>query len=132
LSCGATILSAYPACPECGFVFPVESRQLPRIYDLELRAVFAGADTPSDAKGREYRRLREFARQKGWSVGWVVREYRKLFSELPAMSDVTDDERRDEYRRLVSFAAEKNYKPGFALVRYKDLFGAWPRREWRA
>lgn len=132
LKCGSTVLAAHRICPECGFEFPVESRKLPRIYDLELHAVYAGADTPSDAKGREYRRLREFARQKGWSVGWVAREYKKLFSELPPMPDVSDEERRDEYRRLVQFANEKNYKPGFALIRYKDLFGAWPRREWRA
>lgn len=128
--CGATVLSAVRVCPECGYEAPAQEKPDPKIYDLELKAVFAGADTPSDAKGREYRRLRQVAKDKGWSLGWVVREYKKLFNEDPVMVDVGEEEQREELARLRALAAEKGWKPGFAGVRFKTMFGKWPPRGW--
>lgn len=131
LQCGATFPSYDRQCPECGYEPPQEKKHV-RIYDLELQAVYAGVDTPGTAKDREYKRLRSVAKRNGWSVGWVVREYRKLFAEAPVMSDVTEEEKRDEFQRLTEITQKKGYKAGFALVRFKDMFGQWPRKEWRA
>ena len=126
--CGATVEAWIVKCPLCGYVHVPPPVAGPRIYDRELRMVFAGVDTAADAKQREYARLRAVATSRGWSVGWVVREYRKLFNEAPRLDDVTPDEKRAELARLRELAAAKGYKPGFAAVRYKEAFGVWPRR----
>jgi superfamily II DNA or RNA helicase len=130
--CAATILAAYEVCPECGWKFGGDGssgRAMPKVWDLELRAVFAGADTPSTAKEREYRRLRELARSRGWNLYFVVKEYRKLFGEAPRITDATPEEKLAEYERLRALGAERKFKPGFAKVRFKELFGHWPERD---
>lgn len=127
LQCGATINAAYEMCPQCGYVFV--ARELKhRIYSMELKKVFAGASTPDDAKGRELSRLRSLAADRGWSLGWVVREYRKLFSEAPVLVDVSEDEQRRELYRLRELQLARGYKPGFVAVRFRGTFGRWPPR----
>jgi DNA repair protein RadD len=127
--CAATILAAYEYCPECDYHFGGgggSERVMPKVWDLELKAVFAGADTPSDAKGREYRRLRELARARGWNLYFVQKEYKKLFGELPLITDATIEEKQAELERLRTVVVAKGFKPGFAKVRFKELFGHWP------
>lgn len=129
--CLATILSAYQECPDCGQSFEVDSfghRTGPQIYDMELRSVFAGAHTPSTAKVREYRRLRELARAKGWNLYFVIKQYKKLFGVAPVIVDATPQEKAEEFARLRKTAASKGFKAGFAAMRFKDLFGHWPER----
>jgi hypothetical protein len=126
--CGATILSAYPVCPECSYEFPKKARSGPRIYDLALVEVYAGAETPEDAKRREYKRLRALQKSRGFSLYFVVKSYRDLFGEAPTIDDATDAERHEELKRLNALAASKGFKAGFAKVRYKQLFGQWPAR----
>lgn len=121
--CGLTFAGA-PPCPGCGFVPERSAPPPPRIYSLELREVYAGSDTPPDAMAREWGRLRGLASSRGWSLGWAVREYRKLFTHLPLVSR---DEQAAIYRADVAFAASKGWKPGWAAYRYRELFGAWPR-----
>jgi superfamily II DNA or RNA helicase len=126
--CGATILAAYPVCPECSYEFPKKARSGPRIYDLALVEVYAGAETPEDAKRREYKRLRALQKSRGFSLYFVVKSYRDLFGEAPTIDDATDAERHEELKRLNALAASKGFKAGFAKVRYKQLFGQWPAR----
>jgi superfamily II DNA or RNA helicase len=127
--CGATILAAYPECPSCGYAFPRKAREAgPRIYDLELREVYAGSETPDDAKKREYRRLRQLQKSRGFSLYFVVKSYRDLFGVEPVIEDASMDERRFELVRLQALARSKGFKPGFAAVRYKKLFGMYPPR----
>ena len=126
LKCGACYPSRPGPCPECGYEPPVRTPPPPRIYSLELRAVFAGDATPADAKRREYERLRSVARERGWALYWVCKEYRKLFGALPIIDDATDEERVHELSRLIALVRERGYKPGFAAVRYRELFGSWP------
>lgn len=126
LKCGACYPSRPGPCPECGYDPPVRVPPPPRIYSLELREVFAGADTPAAAKRREYERLRAVARERGWALYWVCKEYRKLFGALPIIDDATEDERVRELSRLIALVRERGYKPGFAAVRYRELFGSWP------
>ncbi len=132
LQCGATILSAYRVCPECKYTFPHDPKRDPTIYDWALTEVFAGEQTPTEAKDREYTRLRRLARVKGYGVAWVGREWKKLFGKMPDFVDVTDDEKRAEFRRLQLIGVQKGFKPGFAGVVYKQTFGAWPPRAWNA
>jgi hypothetical protein len=102
-----------------------------RIYNAALAVAYKGAATDSSLKQAEYLRLRDLARAKGWSVGWVVREYRKLFGTMPDLSDVRLADRYAEYCRMRDFAAERGWKSGYAAARYRDLFGQWPPWEWR-
>ena len=119
-------------CPQCGFVPPSKPAEAPRIYDMALLEVYAGADTPESAKTREWERLRRLCSERGWTVGFAIREYQKLFHERPPLLAVSDDEWRSEFTSLVELGQKRGYKPGFALVRFKELAGHWPRREWRA
>ena len=121
-----------PGCPSCGFVPDAVPVTPPRIWDLELQEVFAGADTPDSAKLREWQRLRRLCKEKRWGLSFAFKEYKKLFTDPPPVGDVTDDEWREEYQRLAAFAQQRGYKPGFALVRFKEMAGRWPLRAWRA
>lgn len=128
LKCGATFPSYERKCPACGYEPPIEVKSV-KIWDLELRAVFAGAETPSTAKEREYRRLRALAKSRNWSLYFIQKEYKKLFGELPIITDATLDEQRAEYLRLVKLQTERGFKPGFVGVRFKEMFGRWPTNE---
>ena len=128
LKCGATLPARLMECAECGYRFTRRDPRIPRIYSLELQEVFAGKQTPDDAKRKEYDRLRAFQRGRGWSPSWVAREYNRLFSEPVIIRDATQDEKIEELARLRTIAEKKGFKPGFAAVRFKGLFGHWPHR----
>ena len=127
--CGACIPSVRPVCPECGYVFPKEERKGPKIWDLELAEVYAGAQTPADAKRREYERLRKLGRERGWSLYFVQKQYRELFGVVPVLHDATHEEKVAEYQRLLKVQQAKGFKPGFVAVRFRDTFGRWPSKE---
>lgn len=133
LQCGATVPSGCDACPECGCKFLHREAAPPRIWSLELRAVWAGASTPGAAKRREWDRLLTVADTRGFGLTWAADQYRKTFGgELPPVaSTLTIDELRDEYVRLAVFGHERGFKPGFATARYHDSFGRWPSKAWR-
>lgn len=127
-SCGATIEIYQRTCPECGFVVP--KRELPSlvIYDQQLREVFRGPATPEEAKAREYRRLRQLGRERGWSLYFVQKEYKKLFGESPVIFDASEEEKIQELGRLRAIQRERGWKPGYVKVRFKETFGQWPHR----
>lgn len=131
LLCGATYESGPDACPQCGFVAPSKDWKPVRIYSAALREAYKGAATHDDVKVSEYRRLRALARAKGWSVGWVVREYQRLFGLPPDLADVSHSERRHEYVRMREFGHSRGWKPGYAAARFHAMFGSWPPREFR-
>jgi hypothetical protein len=115
-------------CDQCDFRFEIEARWKPRIYSLALESCWAGDETPDDAKKAEYQRLRAFAKSKGWSIGWIVKEYKRVFGEKPSLHDVTPSERMAEYQRLLALAKKKGNKPGWASWLFRETFGAWPPR----
>ena len=125
--CGAAMHPAVMIC-DCGWRFEVQQRQKPKIWSLELVEAWAGDQTPDDAKKREYRRLRRFAQSRGWSIGWVVKEYTKLFGQAPGITDVSPEERKAEHQRLLTLAHKRGYqKPtGWAAWAFKRTFGVWP------
>lgn len=121
--CGATVTSPTPTCPECGWVWITATPKAPRIYSLELAEVFAGAETPIEAKRREWSRLMKLALDKHWGVSWAAREYRKLFGSPPTLSD---DEARRAYAELASVGRSRGFKPGFAFARFRSEYGRVP------
>ncbi len=128
-SCGYTWQpEGSSTCPSCGYTPPATEQARPRIYDMALVEVYAGSMTPDDAKSREWRRLRQLAAERDWSLSFALKEYEKLFHERPSLSNVTDDERRREHAKLQAVAAKKGYKPGWVAYRYKHIFGQWPPR----
>jgi superfamily II DNA or RNA helicase len=131
LACGHVYARTLDACPMCGEPRPRQEPPAIRIYSSALRLVYAGTDTAPEHKRAEYRRLRALAAAKGWSLGWVVKEYGKLFpDESPNMRDVTADEWRREHARLMLFASERGFRPGWVGYRFKALSGRWPDRTW--
>jgi len=100
----------------------------PRIYDIALEEVFAGSATPDDAKTRELTRLRQLASERGWSLGFVAKEFEKLFGARPTFGDCSDAERQRELASLRAVAQKKGYKAGWVAYRYKHIFGVWPPR----
>lgn len=126
LHCGAIVHAAYQKCPECGHVFEVQQRKGPKIYSMELLEVFAGADTPVDAKRAEYAVLRKLQKTNGYDLYFVCKKYKDLFGEACVIHDATQDEKRAEYAKLQQLARARGFKPGFAKVRYKEMFGSWP------
>lgn len=126
LQCAATLHASVQTCPACGYVFTCRDPRIPRVYSLELREVYAGSDTPDEAKAREYQRLRDLQRARGHGIGFVVSQYRKLFGAAPVIRDATHDERAAELARLKKIAEDRGYKRGFAAVRYREMFGSWP------
>jgi DNA repair protein RadD len=129
LVCGACYPSAMGDCPECGWSPPKREQPRPRIYSLELREAFAGADTPDAAKRAELDRLMGEARSRGWKLYFVVKEYEKLFGTKPDLGPVTtEDEKRREHGALIAKARAAGYRDGWVAHRYRAMFGAWPRR----
>ncbi len=126
-ACGAVVNSAYVDCPECTWHFEAQrERKGLKIYSLELVEVYAGKDTPIDAKRREYQRLRTMQRTNKYPFYWVVKQYKELFDEPLVIHDASNDEKRAEFARLRAVGMKRGAKPNFAKVMFKNLFGHWP------
>ncbi len=130
-SCGA----AFPvsewtdndgACPGCGFV-PERKRPEMRIYDYALSLVYNGADTPDEAKIREWARVQSVSDARGFGLGWAVEQYKKLFDSVPQL---TPEQRRACYDGWRFWAIQNGRKPGMAYYRYLQLFGEKPPWSW--
>jgi len=127
-ACGATSAAWRSSCPECGFVPPLVEAPKLKIFSQELRRVFAGMQTPDDAKRAEYLRLRDEGRKRGWNLYFVQKEYAKLFREKPVIDDASDEEKHAVLALLRETALAKGYSPNWASMRYKQTFGRWPAR----
>lgn len=117
-------------CPACGFEPPPPKVRRPKIYSAELREVYAGSATPHQAKVDQRNRLRNYAREHGYSLGWVAREYRRLFNEEPNFSDIPEAQKYAEWGRLISLAMKKGWKPGYAKLMFRKTFGYWPPKHY--
>lgn len=131
--CGATILSAYQVCPECGFEFPRQARSTPRIYDMDLVAVFAGSATPLDAQQREFNRLLQQADARNWSLWFVCKEFEKLFKRMPSqeLRALPRDKQRELFERMRRGATERGRSISQVRGTWKHMAGAWPDWSWR-
>lgn len=134
LKCGATILSAFPKCPECGFEFtPAAEARPPTIFDMELRAVYAGADTPVEAQQRELNRLLELCDTRGWSVYFAVKEFKKLFGREPQdeLQRLPLDRKRELFDQMKAAGMKKGWPINRVRGWYKATTGQWPEWGWR-
>lgn len=121
------------ACPGCGYqdtpsadAGPVR----PRIYDMALMEVFAGADTPEQFQLREWKRLVALCERRDWGLDWGARQFQKLFARPPQAAWFTEEQRRSVLQSFRAVAQKRGFKPGFAAVRYRELFGSYPPRGW--
>lgn len=131
--CMAMFPTGISACPMCGWTPPQPKPVEVRIYASELQRVYAGADTPDEHKRNELERLLGLADRRGWSLYFVIKEYKKLFATDPSvatMAALPEAVRRREYDALRHTQATRGFKPGFVAARYKQMFGTWPPREW--
>jgi len=128
LKCGAVVVASHRECPMCSTPFKFQNREREdvEILDLELQAVYAGISTPEDAKRREYARLRQVQREQGLPVDWVIKEYRKLFSETIVIRDGTPGEHKQHLAKFRAVTGKRGYNPKAAGVMFKKLFGFWP------
>jgi len=124
--CGATEPAWQVRCPACGFVPPKVAAPELKIYSHELKEIFAGLKTPADAKDREYQRLRDVQKEKGFSLYFVQKEFAKLFGEKPVIRDATREEKQSYLDRVRAECSERGHKPARASVLYKQVFGEWP------
>ena len=124
LFCGYTYQTGPRVCPSCGKAPPQEENPI-KIHSVELQKVFAGKETPDNAKYRELDRLLAL----GVGLDFVIKEYKKLFSEPVPVWRVPKQLRFDWYRSLIGVARKNGWKSTYALARYKTAFGCWP--EWR-
>lgn len=127
LKCGLVYLCELEACPDCGEPPPRRVARPERIFSLELEAVWDGERTRDDAKAAELNRLMVESRARGWSLDFVVREYRKSFGHEPDLRPVaTNEDRKKQLNSWRAFAKARGFKPQFAAARYRQMFGAWP------
>lgn len=128
LSCGYTYLATPGACPNCGFVMQQKKKQV-KIYNSELREVYAGIDTPAAAKGKELERLIALVEAKGWNLSWALKKYKEIFFESAPVWRIPMDARMRWFNEMVQYARTKGHKKGYPFARYYAQFKCWP--EWR-
>ncbi len=125
--CGVVYLCADPICPECGSHPTPKVRRPPVIVSVELQELWAGEWTRPDVKQREYKRLREEAKRRGFRLYAVETQYRKLFGEAPKFFDVTPAEKKAEFYQLKSEGERLGRKAGYAAARFTEMFGHYPK-----
>jgi len=126
LMCGACTEAWRGACPVCGAEPPQNPKRKPKIWSLDLEEVFAGPDTPEDAKKSEWLRLLDLCRRREFSYYFAVKEYRKLFGKPDP-----DLFRLLGYRELERFFGQIRGKTlAQRRVIYKSITGGWPDRSW--
>jgi DNA repair protein RadD len=136
-ACGCTYECSLDTCPECGHTPERQARQLPRIWNLELREAIEGAGgdpslVGSGQKAGEWLRLLSLCRDRQWSLSWAAKKYRELFQEDPPLELVSGPQRLAELTLLTREARTRGHKAGAAAHRYKSLFGGWPSKAMKA
>jgi len=128
LGCGYTYVSAAGPCPSCGLVMQ-QPKVTVKIYNSELREVYAGIDTPCTAKHQELDRLVEMVEGKNWSLSWALKKFRALFFESAPVWRIPLDARKRWFDEMVEYGNKNGHRRGYPFARYRSEFGCWP--EWR-
>jgi superfamily II DNA or RNA helicase len=93
------------------------------IYSRELREVYAGDETPVEARRAEWNRLVDLCQQRKWAIGWAAKQYRTLFKAPPPATWVPPAMRAAQVQAWKARASEKSYKPGWVRVMEREAFG---------
>jgi DNA repair protein RadD len=125
--CGLVYLCADPYCPDCGSHPTPKVKRPLVIVSVELQELWAGEFTRPDVKQREYKRLREEAKRRGFRLYAVAQQYLKLFGEQPKFFDATPAEKKEEFYAFKKEGEKLGRKAGYAAARFTDMFGHYPR-----
>jgi len=128
-ACGKSFPDPFMICSECGFNSPKKNKERPKILDLELNSEWCGKQTSDSLKAKELERLLSIREVKGFSLWWVVKEYKKLFTDPPIIPN-DESTKIKELRGNLEFAKSRGFKPGWATWRFKETFGHWPPKVW--
>lgn len=128
-ACGMAFPSSFKICPLCGTASLVNDKRRPRIVDAELSVAWAGKQTEEALKRKELARLWSEKASRNLTYYWLVREYKKLFTDHPPIH-VEEEEKQKELSRHLGIARAKGFKDGWATWRFKEAFGHWPNRKW--
>lgn len=110
----------------CGFKWVPGVRTPPKFLSLELREVYAGSETPDDAKRREWERLLSRS-----GVAKAIHSFKETFGHPPIwVAELPEEARRTEYVRLRKLARIKGYSDGWASHSFKSSFNAYPPWAW--
>lgn len=132
--CFAVIPASARICPWCGFVSPVQAREvretgdeLVEVSPLHRRYLAMGPDERLDM----YRGLVLDAKNAGYKPGYAAYQYKSRFGiwpepEIVARAEAGTGLPIEALAKWIATAEERGYKPGWASFRFKTMYGRWP------
>ncbi len=118
--CGACMEASVKNCITCGTKFvPGVNGKPPKVHNLELREVYAGVETPHDAKTKELLRLLD----RGDSLTAASKHHVKLFGERPDWTKVSDKYLQLAVRTMLTRGMDRGKV--YAIVR--SITGRYPK-----
>lgn len=131
--CGAVMESFHRSCISCGTEFVPGIHKPPKIHNLALREVYAGIETPPEAKIMEFTRCLQTER---WPWPKVKKHYESIFGESPPQaywSELSSFFIKGEWTRLVGnlkFKLGAKAQDAASSI-IKSYTGQWPSYNWR-
>lgn len=117
--CGAVMVSAERSCITCGVKFVPGIHKPPRVLNVELAEVYAGSETPLDAKQAELIRMLT----RGDRLTEASKKYVRLFGEKPDWSRVPNQVLAREVKTMLLHGSDR--ARAYAIV--KSITGRYPR-----
>ncbi len=135
LKCGCVMEPGGRSCEFCGERFIPGIKEMPKIWDMELREVYDGSETPVWAMEKELRRL---VVDRGIPLWGAAKEFEKLFGAAPPEQMVKALPRetlqaeyiRNRDRGIVA-TGDVDKACGRAAHIHREATGEWPPWEWR-
>ena len=117
--CGAVMTSEHRTCITCGVAFIPGVHRPPKILNVQLAEVYAGSETPLDAKQAELMRLLN----KGERLTQASKKFERLFGHRPDWSSVPNEILAREVRAMLTRGVDR--AKAYAVV--KSITGRYPR-----
>jgi DNA repair protein RadD len=117
--CGAVMTSEHRTCITCGVEFIPGVHKPPKILNVALEEVYAGSETPLDAKQAELMRMLN----KGDRLTEASKKFERLFGHRPDWSRVPNELLAREVRSMLHMG--RNRATAYAIV--KSITGRYPR-----
>lgn len=117
--CGAVMESSHRTCITCHVAFIPGVHAPPKILNVALAEVYAGIETPGDAKQAELIRMLT----RGDRLTEASKKYERLFGEKPNWGNVPNDILTREVRTMLHRGMDR--AKVYAIV--KSITGRYPR-----
>jgi superfamily II DNA or RNA helicase len=117
--CGAVMTSEHKTCITCGVKFIPGVHRPPKILNVALEEVYAGSETPLDAKQAELLRLLN----RGERFTQASKKFERLFGHKPDWARVPNDILAREVRTMLQRGMDR--AKAYAIV--KSITGRYPR-----